>query len=99
MSQNRRTFLRDLMTLAWGLFRADRSRGFADALTGAWRWMKRRGERAATVPSWAKGTHSRTAILGSMLQSPIRRSLSGQTYAEPRARAAGYLTSRIGASR
>ena len=37
----------------------------------------------------------RTAVFGSMLQSPIRRSLSGP-YAATRANAAGYTTSLVG---
>lgn len=101
MTTARRTFLRDVMELAWGLFRADRGgpepRAFADALAGAWRWMKGHAARMAKAPAWAKGSRPRTVALNTMLQSPIRRSLSSQPYAETRARAAGYLTSKIGA--
>jgi hypothetical protein len=100
MSQARRTFLRDLMALAWDLYRSElhgpEPRTFADALAGAWRWMKRKAERIAADPRWAKGSRPRTVAFGTMLQSPIRRSLSGQAYADTRAREAGYLTSMVG---
>jgi hypothetical protein len=96
MSQERRQSLRDLMLLAWDLYRSDPSRGFADCLAGAWRWTKGRAARLAAQPGWAKGSRARTVAFGTMLQSPIRRSLSGQPYAETRARSAGYVTSMVG---
>jgi hypothetical protein len=64
---------REIMDLAWGLFRADRSRGFADALAGAWRWMKGRAARVAANAVWMARAAGRTVSFGSMLQSPIRR--------------------------
>jgi hypothetical protein len=96
MTQRRRAFLRDLMALAWDLYRSDRARGFADCLAGAWRWMKRKAERVAAQPRWANGSRPRSVAFSSMLQSPIRRSLTGQVYATDRARAAGYVTSMVG---
>lgn len=96
MTSERRTFLRDIMELAWDLYRSDPARGFADALRGAWRWTKGRAARIASAPRWAKGSRPRTVAFGSMLQSPIRRSLTGLSYAATRAREAGYLTSTMG---
>lgn len=95
MTEARKSHLRDVMNLAWGLYRADHSRGFADALAGAWRWTKGRAARVASAPSWAKGDRTMTLQLRSMLQSPIRRSLTGP-YRESRGRSAGYVTSVMG---
>lgn len=98
MTDARRTFLRSLMELAWGLYRAELKgptpRTFADALSGAWRFMKRQATLAP--PKWAIMTGPRHVSFGSMLQSPIRRSLRGEPYAGARARAAGYYTSMVG---
>lgn len=88
---------REVMKTAWSLFRADRSRGFADALAGAWRWVKRAAERAAETAAWMRRAAGRHVRLGSMVRSPIRRSLTGQAYAGVNAARAGYQTSRIGA--
>lgn len=99
MSQVRKNTLRDIMLLAWGLFRAERHgpspRTFSDALMGAWRWFKGRPSRRADQPAWAKGERPMHLPLRSMVQSPIRRSLSGPCR-EARARSAGYLTSMVG---
>lgn len=90
---------RDVMTLAWGLYRAElkgsNPRTFADALAGAWRWIKASAARAIEAGAWIARAAGRTVAFKSMLQSPIRRSLSGP-YANSRARSAGYLTSTIG---
>ncbi|MDO8379215.1 hypothetical protein [Phenylobacterium sp.] len=90
---------RDVMNLAWGLYRAEAKgpnpRSFSDALAGAWRFMKRRAERL--TPAWAKGSAPRQIRFASMVSSPIARSLSGQVYAGVRAASAGYHTSRFGA--
>lgn len=64
---------REVMALAWGLFRADPVRTFADALAGAWRWVKGRAARIANAPRWTQGSQGRTVSFGTMLQSPIRR--------------------------
>lgn len=68
---------REIMDLAWGLFRAEvngpNPRTFADALAGAWRWVKRTAANLAAAPHWAQGSHARTVSFGTMLQSPIRR--------------------------
>ena len=90
---------RDVMQLAWGLFRSALNstdpRTFADALTGAWRWVKNAAKRVA--PAWAKGGQVRHVRLRSMVTSPIARSLTGQAYAGVNAASAGYVTSRFGA--
>jgi len=93
MTQTRRTFLRELMDLAWRIFRQRHIPGcnvrtFADAMRNAWSWVKR---QAAPV---VKAT--RHLRLNTMLQSPIRRSLGSQAYAGRRAWEAGRLTTSIG---
>jgi len=99
MTQARRNTLRDLMLLAWDLFRAEQHgpspRTFADALMGAWRWFKGRPVRRAVAPLWANGDRPMHLPLRSMVQSPIRRSISG-THRESRARSLGYVTSTLG---
>lgn len=95
MNPARRSYLRDVMALAWGLFRADPARTFADALTGAWRWTKARATRMDAAPSWAKAGRPVTVPLRSMLQSPICRTLTGP-HANDRARSLGYVTSVMG---
>lgn len=92
---------REVMTMAWSLYRAEANgpspRTFADALAGAWRWVKRAAERAAEAAAWmgqARGKHVRFA---SMIQSPIRRSLAGQRYAGATFASSNYATSRMGA--
>lgn len=64
---------REIMALAWGLFRADPARTFADALAGAWRWIKGHAARVAANAVWLARAAGRTVAFGSMLQSPIRR--------------------------
>lgn len=95
MNTARRSYLKDVMDLAWGLFRCAPERGFADALRGAWRWTKASAARMAATPVWITAPRSAPVALRSMLQSPIRRSLSGP-YAGERARSAGYVTSMLG---
>lgn len=98
-STARRAFLRSVMQMAWSLYRAELSgptpRTFADALSGAWGWFKARADRIANGPTWAKGARPMHLPMRSMLQSPIRRGLSGP-YAGARARSAGYVTSMLG---
>lgn len=88
---------RRVMQTAWSLFRADPARGFADALSGAWRWVKRAAERAAEATAWMRRAGGRQVRLGQMVQSPIRRNLTGRAYAGVNASSAGYVTSRMGA--
>ena len=64
---------RDVMATAWGLFRADPARTFANALAGAWAWIKGRAARVAANAAWLARAAGRTVAFGSMLQSPIRR--------------------------
>lgn len=100
MKTERRAFIKEVMHLAWSLYRAELNgpspRTFSDALTGAWRWMKGNVARAAQQPRWAQGSRPRTVSFGTMLQSPIRRSMTGQAFSGVRAAEAGYLTSIMG---
>lgn len=86
---------REVMSTAWALFRSDPARTFADALAGAWRWIKGRAARAVEAAAWMGRYAGRTVVFAAPVQSPIRRSLSGP-YAATQARAAGYLTSMVG---
>lgn len=99
LSTAHRAFLRDVMELAWSLFRGEQlgpsPRTFSDALRGAWRWMKRQAERIAAQPQWAKGSRTRTVAFASMVQSPIRRGLTGP-YKNNRAAWAGRTTLAVG---
>lgn len=98
MTSSRRQTLRQIMQLAWSLYRAElhgpTPRTFANALAGAWKWTKGAAARVAAAPRWTAG-NTRVAF-GSMLQSPIRRELTGSTYAGRKAWEAGRVTSRIG---
>lgn len=94
MTPQRRSFLRELMTLAWDLFRVG-NRTFADALAGAWRWTKNSAARQQSNAVFMRRYRGRTVAFGTMLQSPIRRSLTGP-YRNADARAAGYVTSMVG---
>ena len=100
MTVARRTFLHDIMEMAWGLFRAEQHgpdpRTFADALAGSWRWFKSRAARKASQPKWATSPRAAPVAFKSMLQSPIRRSLGGAAYANTTAACMGYLTSTLG---
>lgn len=101
MTPARRSFLKDVMEMAWGLFRAEQHgpspRTFADALCGSWRWFKGRAARVASQPKWATSPRAAPVAFKSMLQSPIRRSLSGKAYAYSLSGDAGRITSRLGA--
>lgn len=94
---SRREQLRRIMNLAWDLFRAEEKgpdpRTFADALAGAWRFMKRIGQ--APAPAWAKVQGQRHVSFGSMVASPIRRASHGP-YAGVNAARSGYVTSSLG---
>lgn len=92
-----REMLRKVMNAAWGLFRAEPGRGFADALAGAWRWVKRAAERVAEAAAWTRRTSGKHVRMASMIRSPIRRAMAGQPYAGVAFARANYLTSRIGA--
>jgi len=100
MTQARRSFLRDVMEMAWSLFRAEQHgpspRTFSDALAGSWRWFKGRATRMASRPQWAASPRAEPVAFRSMLQSPIRRSLGGAPYSNTTAARMGYLTSTLG---
>ncbi len=87
---------REVMQTAWALFRADPARTFANALAGAWSWLRGRATRLAEAARFMARNAGRTVAFGSMLQSPIRRSLGGSAYAGANARSAGYVTSAMG---
>lgn len=92
MTQDRRTFLRQVMETAWYAFRhrhiaGSNIRTFADALRNAWGFLKAKAKPAVAGP---------VLRLRSMVQSPIRRSLGGRAYAGTDAVRAGYLTSMVG---
>jgi hypothetical protein len=100
MNPARRAFLRDVMEMAWSLYRAElngpRPRTFADALSGSWAWYRAREARHATRPAWVKAKGPRQLSLRSMLQSSIRRELGGKAHAGDRFRSANYTTSVVG---
>ena len=83
---------REIMVTAWGLFRADPALGFADALAGAWRWVRGRAARVADHAAWMARAAGRTVVFGSMLQSPIRRQV-GQGWSAYKAE---HVTSTFG---
>lgn len=97
LNQRHRETLRKVMTAAWGLFRADAGRrSFADALKGAWAWVKRSAERQEEAAGFMRRAAGKRVVLNSMVQSPIRRRLGNQPYAGATFARANYLTSRIG---
>lgn len=90
-STERRGFLRQVMQTAWHAFRnrnipGSNVRTFADAMRNAWRFLKAKAQPVV---------QGSTLQLRSMLQSPIRRSLTGP-YANRRAGELGYVTSMVG---
>ena len=99
MNHIRRQTLRNIMNLAWSLYRAELGgpspRTFSDALAGAWRWTKAAAARIAEAPTWAKGRKSRVSF-APLVQSPIGRSLTGARFAGVHVAGAGYTTSRLG---
>jgi hypothetical protein len=90
---------RDIMKLAWGLYRSDQgpgrgNRSFADALAGAWRFHKR---NAAAKPSrWARGRKPRFVHLTGSAYSPADRALQGQPWARPASWQKGGEVARLG---
>jgi len=93
MSTAHRSTLREIMVLAWRVYRSRHIPGcnvttFADALRNAWTFIKGRALPPVVGP---------ILQLRTMVQSPIRRSLTGQPYAFDRAYRAGRFTSRLGA--
>jgi hypothetical protein len=101
MKPQRRQFLREIMVLAWDLYRTDlrssHPRTFADALAGAWRWTKRKAERQAETAAWVRRVKANDGKLSpSLIRSPIRRSLTGHRYVGACDFAAAYSTARLG---
>lgn len=69
------------MATAWSFFRADPARTFADALAGAWAWIKGAARRAADNAAWMARLAGRNVALSSMLQSPVRRQVGSAWHA------------------
>jgi hypothetical protein len=91
MHTERRTFLRKIMDTAWYAFRNRHIPGsnvhtFGDAMRNAWAWLRR-------TPAAPMTQHLR---FGTMVASPIRRSLGGKAYAYTNARWAGRTTTAMG---
>lgn len=80
---------RSVMKVAWSLFReaakAGERRAFADALAGAWRWIK----KLATTkrPTWSRA--------GGVARSAIGRRYGAAAYVGGRSSVA-YLAARVG---
>lgn len=93
MTQARRSFLSGVMLQAWSIYRRRHIPGcnvttFADAMRNAWAWLRR-----TALPTVVAGP---VLHLRSMVQSPMRRAMTGP-YAFDRAYRAGRFTSRLGA--
>lgn len=92
---------REVMLMAWSLYRAEANgpspRTFADALAGAWRWIKRAAERTAEATAWIRQVRGKHVRFASMVKSPTRRALAGQRYASAVFASSNYVTSRLGA--
>lgn len=101
MTPDRLTFLSSLMRRAWSIWRTRDLPGvhvstFGDALRLAWAWVKGAAAREAAEARYQNAPTHATIHLRSMLQSPIRRSLTGQAYADTLFRDAGRVTSALG---
>lgn len=98
MSQCHRSFLREVMHLAWSKFRFERGAvTFSAALRHAWAWHNGAAAREAAAERYRNAPAHREIRFKHTAQSPIARSLTGRAYAYSLARDAGRLTSRIGA--
>ena len=73
---------RSVMKVAWGLFReaakASEARTFADALSGAWRFVKRMA--AMKKPAWMKATGGRIELRSPIAPSAVGRRYGGAAY-------------------
>ena len=101
MTPARRAFLSGLLSRAWSIWRARDLPGvncasFADALRRAWAWEKAATDRAEADARYRSAPARATVQLRSMLQSPIRRGLTGKAYANGLFRDAGRVTSALG---
>ena len=101
MNLARRATLSDLMRRAWSIWRARTVPGvncasFADAMRRAWAWEKAASARAEADDRYRSAPARATVQLRSMLQSPIRRGLTGRAYANGMFRDAGRVTSALG---
>lgn len=96
MTDTRRSYLRRIMGLAWDLFRSDPGRTFADALRGAWKFIRGMAKTAAAFRSRACGARH-IMLSPSLIRSPNERATSTQFRAGDADRHAARITSRIGA--
>lgn len=97
MKIERRNQLRQIMTVAWGLFReastTAESRTFADALAGAWRFIKRLTATPCRLARQLRaGGHVQMA---DTIASPVRRFYGAKTHVGGRGSVA-YLAARVG---
>jgi hypothetical protein len=104
MSNDRRTFLSRVMSLAWRKVRWERNAlrrpySLSEALRHAWAWFKgeaaRTAQQAACAASWG-ATGGTVTHLRSTVRSPIDRSLLGRRYGKTDAYRASYTTARLG---
>lgn len=97
MKTERRNQLRQIMTVAWGLFReagdTTEPRTFADALAGAWRFIKRLTATPCRLARQLRaGGH---VLMADTIASPVRRFYGAMALVGGRGSVA-YLASRIG---
>jgi hypothetical protein len=88
---------RSVMKVAWSLFReaakAQDPRTFADALSGAWRFIKRMA--AAKKPAWMKSNSGRVELRSPIAGSAVARRYGGAAFVGGRSSHA-YLASCAG---
>lgn len=97
MKTERRNQLRQIMNVAWGLFReadnATEPRTFADALAGAWRFIKRLNATPCRLARQLRaGGHVQMAAT---ISSPVRRFYGAKAVVGGRSSVA-YLAGRMG---
>jgi hypothetical protein len=86
---------RRIMSVAWDLFRTDRNRTFADALRGAWKFIRGLTKAVAAFRSRARGARH-IMFSRSLIRSPNQRATSTQRYAGAADGHAARITSRLG---
>ena len=87
---------RRIMSLTWDLFRTDGERTFADALRGAWKFIRGLAKTAAQFCGRARGARH-IMLSRSLIRSPNQRATSTQRYAGAVDLRAARITSRLGA--
>ena len=96
MTDTRRNYLRRVMGLARDLFRSDPDRTFADALRGAWKFIRGLAKTAGAFRARARGARH-IMFSPSLIRSPNERATSTQPRAGDADRHAARITSRLGA--